>query len=356
MIKRNIPKIMIKKILKTIRWIVTSVLIIFAVMVFTKIYSNNEQLSTESVLNTGRELIRSCRPAIEPEIVADKFFQKHAESITACEKRDNESIDEAVDELNNFFDIKEENVDLFLDELFSLKSKGKMAYFFICGNERLEKYLHEIAGKHFGKPSDLKDEVSKITNALKNDFRRNHNELVLILEVGLATLPYQLNLVNQTTEEFVENFNNSFDSSLKGMLPHTVGVQLGVESITLAIDMWVGPVIAESIISFLISKGMITGGVIAVEGAVLTGATASSGLTLGTSIVVGVVIAVGIDIILNKIAKANAKEKILASLKLWREGTLSSYRDNATNGLNHFHRIRKLALKKALILEISRDV
>jgi len=356
MIKRNIPIIMIKKLLNKIRWIVTSVLIIFAVMVFMKIYSNDEQLSTESVLNAGRALIRSCRPVIEPEIVADRFFRNHAESIKACEKRDNESIDEAVDEINIFFDIKKENVDLFLDELFSLKSKGKMAYFFIRGNERLEKYLHIIAGKHFGKPDDLEDEVSKITNALKNDFRRNHNELVLALEVDLAGLPYQLNLVNQTTEEFVENFNNSFDISLKGMLPRTVGVQLGVESITLAIDIWITPVIAESIISFLISRGMITGGIVAVEGTVLAGAAASSGLTLGTSIVVGVVIAVGIDIISNKIAKADAKEKILASLELWRAGTLAVYKDNTTNGLNQLHRIRKEALKKALILEISRDV
>ena len=290
---------------------------------------------------------------IDPDRIAREFWQEHHLLIEKCSQQDDQAILRAIADLNFHFEQKREMVPEFLNDLFSLKSKGKMAWYFVRGDGRLEAFLHEKTNHYLGSSNLLQAEVERITNVLKMEIQKNHNQLMLALEADLAELPINLNIRKLSGEDFKRSFNNSFDIALKGMLPRTVGVQLGVETIALAFDIWVASAIGARIAGALATSGIIAGGSAAAGGTAVAGGAALGPWTAGISIAVGIVVAVAIDWVCNEVARADAEKNILAALENWRYASVMSFKAKATRGINHFNDARLLALKKALKKELN---
>lgn len=342
------------KMMKIIRWILTIILVGFVVFVLTDQYIGYRELfHTEGEMEGGKVGFITPRHRIDPEVAARKFLERHKKEIQACEEKDLEVISSVVSDLNRYFDLKKEKVEPLVDELFTLKSKVRMLYYYVRGGGRLERYLQEKIEYYLGGPEDLKEKIEAIASYMKREFMKNHNELMLALETDLALLPYALKISNQSSTHFVNDFRLSFDDTVKSMLPRTVGTQLAVEAICLAVDLWVAPIIGAAIVNFLISNGIITGGALAAEGTVITVGAASGWYTFGASLVAGIIIALVIDWACNEVAEADAIEKINAALETWREGTISSFKESVIKGLEGFHDVRQKALKKALFQEID---
>ncbi|MEA3359197.1 MAG: hypothetical protein U9R17_07310, partial [Thermodesulfobacteriota bacterium] len=312
-----------------------------------------EEAPKEGKINGGKVIFFIPNQQIDPKAVARQFLHKHKKEIQHCQNKDQQTVAFAVSELKQYFDLKNEQVSLLVDNLFSLKSKLKIGYYYVRGNGRLENYLQEETVHCLGGPEELRNEIEKITSALKMALEQNHNELMLVLEADLALLPYNLKISNRHSNDFVNDFEIAFGHAMEGLLPRTVGMQLGVEAVCLAIDTWIAPVIGAAIVNFLVSRGIMAGGALAAEGAAVGTGASLGPSTFGASLVVGVIIAIGIDWTCNEIAKADAEKKIMASLDAWREGTITSFKGSASDGLGKFHNTRQLALKSALVQEIS---
>ncbi|MBW2217962.1 MAG: hypothetical protein JRF40_00505 [Deltaproteobacteria bacterium] len=343
-----------------VRCCVTVVLLLLAAISFCKSHYFNDLIGVmgnEAQKQTGKDpalQYKGPEPMqIDPTQIASQFWKEHHFLIERCSWKDKQAIINAVKDLNILFDQKQENVPGFLDDLFSFKSKGKMAYYFVRGNGRLETFLHEKTEHYLGSSYLLQAEVERITNVLKMEIQKNHNELLLALEADLAALPYSLNIRQLSGKDFKEDFNHSFDIALKGMLPRTVGVTLGAETIALSFDIWVASAIGARIVGAMVTSGIIAGGSTAAGGTAVAGGAALAPWTAGVSIAVGLVVAIAIDLICNKVARADAEDKILTALEDWREASITSFNANAARGINHFNGARLLALKRALKKELS---
>jgi hypothetical protein len=219
-------------------------------------------MGNETHKHTGKDLAspdRGSEPIqIEPAKIAKQFWKEHHFLLERCRWQDIQAILSAINDLNILFDQKRENMPEFLDDLFSLKSKGKMAYYFVRGNGRFETFLHEKTEHYLGSSNLLQAEVERITTILKMEIQKNHNELMLALKADLAAMPYNLKISHLSGEDFKRDFNNSFDIALKGMLPRTVGVQLAVETVALTFDIWVASAIGARIAGAVVTSGIIT--------------------------------------------------------------------------------------------------
>ena len=339
--------------MKKIRWISTIILVVIGVSFLVGRYTGNwGALHTEGEMEGGKVTFVTPWTRIDPEVAAREFLEKHKKEIQVCEEKDLAVISSVVSDLNRFFDTKMERVPLLVDDLFTLKSKGKMLYYYVMGGERLERYLQGKIESYLGGPEDLKEKLEAVTAYMKREFTKNQNELMLALEMDLALLPNALKISNASSSQFVNDFRLSFDATIKGMLPRTVGTQLGVEAISLAVDLWVAPVIGAAIVNFLMSAGIITASGLATEGAVISLGVASSGYTFGAGLVVGIIIAAVIDWASNEIAEADATEKITAAIEAWRKGTLDIFKGSVAGGLAEFQDMRRTALKQVLFEKI----
>jgi hypothetical protein len=344
---------MIRKTIGAIRWILTIILVGFALVVIIFRYSEHEIVPEEGKINDGTPTFIIPKQKIDAEAVAKQFLQGHSEEIQFYENEDRKSIALTVSEIERYFALKYMEVSPLVDDLFSIKSKLKIGYYYIRGKGRLDRYLQEKIEHYLGDPEELRNEINTITSTLKMGLEKNHNELMLALEADLAVLPYDLKMSNQSSSTFVNDFKVAFDNTIKGMLPRTAGVQLGVEAIGLAIDMWVAPVIGSAVVNFLASRSIIGAGQLAAQGTAI-GAGASLGpYTLGSTLVVGTIIALIIDWGCNRVAKSDAEKQIMASIDEWRDGTVNNFKETVSAGLQEFHNTRKKVLKSALIQGIA---
>jgi hypothetical protein len=334
----------------TLRWIIALCLLGVAALLFLKSQNFSASYPAPGVGAVVEEPVFS----IDPQKEAEKFLEQHRNVIAQTLQSDLDAIEAATADLNRYFDIKREQVAPFLEELFSLTSKGKMLYYYLADQSKLEHYIEETAFRYLGSPSELAEETRKILAALQTELAANHNRLMLALEADLVALPYRLKLNRVDAAAFADNFHLAFDHALRGMLPRTVGVQLGVEAIALAVNCWVAPVIAKAVVSFLATRGIISGGTMAAQGTAVAAGAAGSWITGGASIVVGLAIALVIDYAANEIARADAEEKILAAFENRRRMAVTSFQRDASNGIRHLQQQRQAALKKALVLEISK--
>jgi len=112
--------------------------------------------------------------------------------------------------------------------------------------------------------------------------------------------------------------------------------------------------IARGIIGFLTSRGVIAAGTVAAEGTAVGASSALAPYTFGASIVAGVILAIAIDYTCNKIAKADAREKVVQSLKTWKEATVASYSEGIKKGVADFQDARMQAIQKAFSDEVNK--
>lgn len=344
---------MIKVTISVIRWMFTIILVGFALVVIISDYSKYEIAPEEGKTNSEKPPVVMPKPKIDAEAVADQFLEGHRKEIEFYEREDKRSFVLAVSDLKRYFALKYMKISPLVDDLFSIRSKIKIGYYYVRGNGGLDDYLQGKIEHYLGDPEELRNDISTITSALKMGLEQNHNKLMLAFEADLAILPYNLRIANQPSSTFVHNFETAFDHTIKGMLPRTVGVQLGVEAIALAIDMWVAPAIGSAVVNFLASRSIIGAGRMAAQGVAIGAGTSLGPYTFGTTIVAGAIIAIIIDWACNNAAKTDVQKMIIASIDQWREGTVMSFEGNVSAGFKEFQNNRKIALRGVLIQEIT---
>lgn len=341
-------------VVRVVWWTVTIGLMAFAAYVLGNEFLRDDLSHGRSVPRPSGVASVSAPSQVDVQKLLSEALTKHSQAVAATEEKDAQSVAFARGELERYFDGKERQVDALVDELFTLTSKAKMAYYYLKGDGTLEKYLEETTASYLGSPQDLEQKVQNITASLKTDLRKNHNELMLVLETDLARIPHAVQVSGRSSEAVTSDFRTSFDETLKGMLQRIVGVQLGVEAAGLAIDSLVAPFLARALVTAIGSRALLSGGALAAEGAAV-GAGASLGpYTLGASIVIGAVIALGIDYACNKVAMADAREKIAASLGHWKQTTVAGFTDGISTGMREFQEARKEASRQAITQEVHR--
>ena len=336
------------------RWVLTVGLLGLAAVLFLNMHDDALPKTVNERSGFPPAASQSFERQIDPGKEAEKFMEEHRAAIAQTIQSDLDAVATATTDLNRYFEIRREQVDPFLDEFFSTTAKAKMLYYYLAGNGKLEKYIEETSFQYLGGPTELAEETARIVAVLQKELVANHNLLMLALEADLAALPHRFNLRRIDAETFTRDFHHSFDHALRSLLPRTVGVQLGVESIALAVDLWVAPMIGEAIAGALASRGVAVGGAMAAEGTALAAGAAGGWVTGGISLVVGLAIAVAIDYAANEAAKAAAEKKILAAFENWHHNAVRSFQSDALNGIRHLQRQRQLALKKTLVQEIAR--
>ncbi|HOD79591.1 MAG: hypothetical protein BWX92_03559 [Deltaproteobacteria bacterium ADurb.Bin135] len=346
------------RVLNFFRFAFTLVFLGVSIFIFVQMYFTDQgshmkpyKFGTDS---TSEKSGTTREPQIDKEAIIQGFMDKQQVTIADFNEKDYQSAAYAISELESYFNQKEHKINALVEDLFDLGSKVKMAYYYLKNDGSLERYLQRMTEHYLGGPQDLESKLSLVTASLKTDLNRNHNQLIFAVETDLKSVPHTLNITGYSQDSLINDFNISFNETLTGLLPQSVGVQLGVESAAFAIDAYVAPVIARGIIGFLASRGIIAAGTVAAEGtAIATGASLGP-YTAGASMVIGFIAAIGIDYACNKVAKADAQKKVAESLKAWREATIASYSEEIKKGVGEFHETRKLALQKALSKEVHK--
>ena len=279
---------------------------------------------------------------------------KFKTAIHECDAADLKLIDEGIADLNKYFDQVEINLDPFLDDLFSLKSKAQMLWYMVKDlkwelpedispalmlvalvphrkGENLETFLENKFDTHFGGSENLEKELETTIGSIGFELRRNNSQLEIQLGELLAEDINTLKHEGESATQCIRELRTSIRNLSGIMVTETAGMQIGVEIIGVASDIWLAPVI---------------GGILAESVGLAEGLA-----TLG----IGAVIAVGVDIIANKVARDNLRPKIEEALTQWRRETIATFRKKMMDKLADMHMTRRLCIEKLLPREITRQ-
>ena len=281
------------------------------------------------------------------ENIPPKFETVIHESDTA----DQELIDKGVAELNRYFDGVDAELDPFLDDLFTWKTKSQMLWYMMKdlkwdipdnippstmalilvphreGNT-LEEFLGNKFNTFFGGSEKLEEELEITIGAIGLELQRNNSQLEMQLGELLAEDINALKHEGKSAIQCMQEIKSGISDLSGRLVGETAGVQIGVELTGVATDFWVAPVI---------------GGFLA-EIAGLAEGLATSLATWGT----GIIIAVAIDIVANKVARDNLKPEIQGILTQWRQETIKVFREKMTEKLAYMHSIRNQAIAEIL--------
>lgn len=338
-----------KKMFKVISITVLSSL---AAFFFYNGFIASEPKKLDDVIQVVGEFLGYDFNIIDPEDFARNLVKNHRDAIERCQAKDREAMEAAVRSLHSYFDQKYNNVDPMLDELFSLTSKGKIAYYYAADafgdKKRVDSYINQVSREYLGDPHDLKLKMDSIIYGLKKDLLRNHAELMLELEEVLLIETAALNLSGPSIESINEEFRTAFDNNLG----RTLSLTLGSEALLLAVEILVIEPVIASVAAFVTEFVTVQAAALAAEGAAVGTGAALGPETLGISIAVGILVAAAIDWAVGKVAKADARKEVIVSLDRWKSGTISSFKAGSAEGLTRFNETRR----RALVASIAQTV
>ncbi len=289
---------------------------------------------------------------VDPTLLTDKFMASQESLLQKCEEQDLQALEGCARQLANAFRDKSANMDPFLEELFSLKNKFKMGWLFLKNDGSLESHLEELLYTRLVSPKQVEQQLIAITGALTKELDSNHNRLMLAMGQALASnaaeaFPDTLGAL--TTDDF----SVSFDHALSTVLPKTVGVQVGVEGISLLADAFVAPYIIKVMGGLSkVATGTVVAAMAASNGTtagLMAAGLATSWETLGLSLLVGSALAIGIDYFSNEIATESVRKDMEKALRQWQEATCDKFRTGAIKGIRTFQQRRRQALRAAVL-------
>lgn len=288
----------------------------------------------------------------------EKLPSKFEAVINECDAADLKLIDDSIAELNQYFDQVDGNLDSFLDDLFSLKSKAQMFWYMVKDlkwelpaeyspylmmlamvphreGQSLEAFLEEKFDAHFGGVDRLEQALETTISSIGFELRRNNSQLEMEIGELLAEDMDALNHEGKSATQCIRELRNSIRGLSGTLVSNTSGVQVPVEIAGVAADIWLAPAIG----TFLMESGVIAEGL----------------ATTITTFGIGIVIALGVDIVANEIARDNLRPKIEEALIQWRLKTIARFREKMMDKLTDMHMTRRLLIEKILSREITRQ-
>jgi hypothetical protein len=264
------------------------------------------------------------RPWGDAQAAARKFIQQHRGDIELCEDRDAVALESTVAALESFFDLKGAAIEAFIDDIFSFSSRIELACLWLSGEDGVHEHLKRKLEQHFGSPENLRGEFQRLNAALGHDLTRNQNLLELALGEDLGPATGIAGLTMPGGENLHRDLQANFSDALGGVVPQTVGLQIGVE-----------------VVSLLLA-----------EAAVVAAGISSTWATVG----VGLAVAVAVDTVASHVAEGHMRSQLERSLEAWRHRSVSDYREAAERELRRFHRGRVASLEESIRVQIETHV
>lgn len=271
------------------------------------------------------------------------------------EAADRAVVDEAIAEIERYFDDMERNLEPFLDDLYSLSSKIKMAWYLVKDirfkpseefesglfasvmllpikpvreGTHLPDFIEDLFNRYFGGRTEVSEMLKRITGNVSRELVFNNERLANV--IGALAVSDDGDKLEQIADEAGDrgDFHDRAGALAMTIANRTSGIQLGSE----VFGIFVADSIAAYVISYLVAEG-----VIVMEG--ITQGLATFG--------VATVIALAVDVVANKLAKDNLRPRIAEALQNRRRETTSAFRKQLRHALrtyqiNRRYRVRQL--------------
>jgi len=278
--------------------------------------------------------------------------------ISGFDNEDRKLVEKSVDDLDMYFDEMEKNIDPFLDDLYSYKSKGQMLWY-LCKDIRLKEveglnpylmmlplykpvregeslnvFLENKFNNYFGDSDAVNKQLHQIVANVSLELERNNERLAV--ELGEVTASSHDDAgENVDTAGADSTFKDQAKKLSMAIVARTSGLQAGVELSTLTVveSYMVQPIAA------LLVEIMVEQGIIAAEG------LAGSFTTFG----IGLAIAISVDVVANKISRSSLEPQIRNALRIRRQEIMTSFKRLMLAKLRTFHGARRQAIRDTLI-------
>ncbi len=291
--------------------------------------------------------------------VSAVLWPEYETVLSRFDAADRRMIAVATDELNRYFDKMEDNIEPFLDDLYSFTAKGKMLWYLLKDiklkeiegvspyvmmlppmipvreGSSLPDFLGRKFNHYFGSSSEVKSELRNIVDGIDTNLSYNNERLAV--ELGALAAVTRGNSEDSAVSAAAGGGFKDRAKDLSVMIvARTSGLQTGIEIAALASDCYVAPYISAYIVSVMAAEGMIV-----VEG------VAGGMVTFG----VAAAIAIATDIVANNISKSSLRPKIRQALQQRRNEVVADFKKSIVNNLRKFHRSRRGLIRKTLSRE-----
>ncbi len=271
---------------------------------------------------------------------------------------DRKLVAEAVANLDSYFTAAAENLEPFLDDIFSFESKAKMFWYLVTdfkiemrddfnplllylvqpftSIEMGEELPDFIAGKfdrYFGNNDDIDEQIQKIVCSLNEELLYNGGRLAVELGGIYRSNLGESNKIAAESDSGSLKFDDMAKEMTTGIVHRSVCEVVASELIIAGADGLGAKSLAAPLIAMLVNAGLITA-----EGLV------ASGMTLG----VGMVVMFAADCVTNKISKSMLAPKIKQILRKRRALTIAKFKNVLSRRLENYHHSRRELLYRKL--------
>jgi hypothetical protein len=273
-----------------------------------------------------------------------------------AEAADRAVLDEAITEINRYLDSKEGNLEPFLDDIYSLGSKLKMAWYLakdirfkpivdeydsdlysmalllpfrpVREGSHLPDFIEELFGRYFGSRSDISKMLDRVTGSVSRELAFNNEHLAN--DIGALAAVEEQGLEQAAAAAGSRaGFHDRAGALAMTIVNHTTGIQLGSEFFSI----FVADSIAAYIISYLVAEGVI-----------VIGGLAKGLVTFG----IAAVVAMAVDLVANQLAKNQLRPKIEEALRKRRQETVSAFRRQLQQALRSYQMNRRRTVRQLL--------
>ncbi len=272
-----------------------------------------------------------------------------------AEVADRVVVDEAIAEIDRYFDAKERKLEPFLDELYSLKTKLKMGWYLardirfrpfgeqenqsfryvsmlalrpVREGTHLPDFIEGLFARYFGGRAEISQMLEQISGSVSRELAFNNERLAN--EIGVLAAADDQGLGDAADRVGAQaGFHDKAGALAMTIVNHTTGIQFGSE----IFGIFMADSIAVSVISYLVAEGVI----------VISG-VAKGLVTFG----VAAVVALAVDLVANKLAKDNLRPKVVEALEKRHRETITAFRHKLQQALRAYQMERRRTVRRLL--------
>lgn len=286
---------------------------------------------------------------------SDRLVSDFNKLLMNSEDRDREAVVAAVDDLRSF--LVGQDIDYFLDDLYSWSSKGAMLWYMVkdvrfkeldlpnqwfgsfvlkvvpySGGSSLDSFIEKKFDRHLGSREEIRKKMAILLDGLGSRLAANNENLALgigeLVEAELAAEKSFLRFGDG------DGFHDQACLLSREIVQQTAILQLAVEAGCLALDIVVAPTVAAILIESLVTVGLLQAATDVAVGAAGFG--------------VGLLAAVIVDQAANKISQGHLRPKIAEALEQRNRAVMAAFIDTLESQLRRYHKARRGQLEKVL--------
>lgn len=216
--------------------------------------------------------------------------------INQVRRMNQQALQRARNDLNSIFDRMEQSVPVLVDDLYTLRTKGRIIYnagldYFPGERDNLNSLVLEKFEKHIISQDDLKIQINAVIQKLLNILSSNTSTMFSNIQIDLE--------VSNTPHMEIERLDKVTHEQILSSLKDQLVLSVGAEAATLTLEV----IIAHLVIQSSARAGMAT-------------------LTTIGSLGIGLIVAVITDMVISHYAKDHMTEKIQGMIRHMRVSVL----------------------------------